>query len=161
MLLDIDGLPEIEVIREIVYQEALLYVAGYIAYRFRTKHPNLGIATREMPPIIDPPHWICHISRGSLIYPSNELLQTAQILERIFNNFHKDSLSDTNLIFQKVALLVKQKINNYFTIPDEVLLCLVRTRTYIRLKELNKKRKDSYDKIRIAARSAKTQKFYT
>ncbi|OXU18138.1 hypothetical protein TSAR_011643 [Trichomalopsis sarcophagae] len=159
-LLDINGLPEIEIIQEIVHEEALLYIAGYVVYRFRSKYPTLGVPTREMPCIIDTPHWMCHISRGSLIYPSDKMVQAGKFLERIFNCFHKDSLSDTNMIFQKVAALVKQKIDNSFTIPNEVLLCLVRTRTYIRLKELNKKRRDSYDKIRIAARSAKTQKFY-
>ena len=68
---------------------------------------------------------------------------------------------ETNLIFQKVAALVKQQITSEFTIPDEVLLYLVRTRTYIRLREMNKRRKESYDKIQIGARSAKTHKFYT
>ena len=74
-LLDSD-LPEIEIIREIVHQEALLYVTGYVAYRFRSKYPNLGIPTKEMP-CIDPPNWLCHLSRGSLIYPSNELIENA------------------------------------------------------------------------------------
>ena len=40
-LLD-DGLtenPEIQTIRNIVNHEALLYVAGYVAYRFKSKYP--------------------------------------------------------------------------------------------------------------------------
>ncbi|KZC12724.1 hypothetical protein WN55_05351 [Dufourea novaeangliae] len=56
---------------------------------------------------------------------------------------------------------INMHINGKFIIPNEVLLCLVRTRTYIRVKQLNKARRTSYDKIRIAARSAKTQKFYS
>ena len=136
-----------------------MYVAGYVAYRFKSKYPNLGIPTKELPSS-EPLHWTCHISRGSLIYPSDSLIENSELLEKFFNDFHNDSLSNTNLIFQKVAALVKEKINVVFLIPDEVLLCLVRTRTYIRLRELNKKRKESYEKIRIAARSAITMKFY-
>ena len=135
-----------------------MYITGYVAYQFRAKYPDLGVRTAELAST-EPPTWICHISRGSLIYPSDELIQTAQILEEVFNQFHKDSLSETDLIFQKVAILVKQKFEKDFTLPNEVLLCLVRTRTYIRLRELNKKRKKSYNKIRIAARYAKN-KFY-
>ncbi|OXU21237.1 hypothetical protein TSAR_009035 [Trichomalopsis sarcophagae] len=153
-------MPENELIRTIITDEALIYVAGYVAYRFRSKYPMLGTPTREIPNT-DPTHWICHISRGSLIYPLDELLSSARILEKDFKSFHKDSLSDTNLIFVKVASLVKRKIDDQFHIPDEAFLCLVRTRTYIRLRELNKIRKDSYGKIRIAERSAKAIKFYS
>ena len=139
---------------------ALIYVAGYVAHRFRLKYPTLGIPTQEMP-ATNPPNWVCHVSRGNLIYPSDELYKVAQILEKVFEAFHKNYLSDSNLIFQKVAALIKLQLHDNDFIPDEVLLCLVRTRTYIRLRELNKARKDSYKKIRIVARSAKTQKFYS
>ncbi|OXU28297.1 hypothetical protein TSAR_016661, partial [Trichomalopsis sarcophagae] len=107
----IDVLSEIEVIRAIITDEALIYVAGYVAYRIRSKYPMLGIPTREIP-ITDPIHWICHISRGSLIYPLDELLTSARILVKVFYCFHKEALSDTNLIIVKEANLVKRQIND-------------------------------------------------
>lgn len=158
---DADGQPEInQLIKLVIEEESLIYLAGYVAHRFRAKYAWLGKPTCQMPRTVHPT-WLYHVSRGSLIYPCDMLIEVAQILERVFNTFHNDSLSDTDLIFQKVAALVKIKINKKFTVADEVLLCLVRTRTYIRLRHLNKMRADAYDKIRIISRCAKTQKFFS
>ena len=52
----------------------MIYVAGYVAYKYRSKYPLIGTPTRELPDTVVP-HWICHISRRSLIYPSDELLR--------------------------------------------------------------------------------------
>ena len=62
-------------------------------------------------PATNPPSWVCHVSRGNLIYPSDELYKVAQILEKFFEAFHKNYLSDSNLIFQKVAALIKLQLH--------------------------------------------------
>ena len=147
-------------VKEFLAEEALIYVAGYVAYRFRFKHPFLGIPTKDLP-TSNPPTWIEHISKGGLLYPTENLINVATILEKEFYSFHKNFLSDEDGIFTKVAHRVKEKLSEKRQIPWPVLLCLVRTRTYIRLRELNKKRKESCSRIRIAARSVKSQKFYT
>lgn len=158
---NIDGLNETEIIREIIKEEVIIYLAGYVAHRFRTKYPFLGQPTWELPSNMDETSYTCSISRGFLVYPCDYLIKSAQLLEKVFHKFHKDSLSDAEFVFQKVAHLLKVKINNEFILPDEVLLCLIRTRTYIRLKELNKARKNSSDKIRAIQRSVQAQKFYS
>lgn len=78
----------------------------------------------------------------------------------MFNNFHGNYLSDETKIFSKVATLVNKQIKENNKIPWDVLMCLVRTRTYIRLKIINKQRKDAIERIRISKRSAQKQKFY-
>ena len=159
--LDLLAMSHHEIIEEIVNEEALLYIAGYVAHRFRTQYPFLGNPTSAIP-LTNPPYWISHVSRGNLIFPSQDLSDAASIMEKVFNNFHGKYMSAENLIFTKVTTIVMNKLNDInISIPTKVISCLVKTRTYIRLRELNKKRKESYEKIREASRTAKTQKFYT
>lgn len=96
-----------------------------------------------------------------MIYPSDKLIENAKILETVFNDFHKDFLSDENKIFFKVADTVYKLIKQESRIPWDALMCLVKTRTYIRLKLLNQQRKDANERIRLAKLSAQKQKFYT
>ena len=59
------------------------------------------------------------------------------VLEREFNKFHDNGLSNTAPLFQA---LYNEIVKNYAVdIPKEVALCFIRTRTYIRLNHLNKK----------------------
>lgn len=53
-----------------------------------------------------------------------------------FLKFHGTSFSKENKIFDKITDVVCFK-NNY-CVPREVVACLVRTRTYIRLRKINK-----------------------
>ena len=80
--------------------------------------------------------WLQYISRGKCIYPSEQLLQCAKIVNMEFEKFHGASLRKDKFIFQILERLTSSKLN--VDIPKEVILCLIRTRTYIRLNELNK-----------------------
>lgn len=53
-----------------------------------------------------------------------------------FLKIHGNDFSKENKIFDKLTNIVCQKTNN--NIPQEVIACLVRTRTYIRLRKKNK-----------------------
>lgn len=44
----------IEIYQQIILNEALVYVAGYVAHQFRMNYPFLGIPTQELP-FSDPP----------------------------------------------------------------------------------------------------------
>lgn len=116
-----------------IAQEGLKYVAGYVAHRYKEKYAFLGYPARILADIdID---YISILSRGGLLYPSDQMLKVAYVMESEFNAFHGDSLKKEKLIFKTVAENVKKTID---IIPFEVLLCLVRTRTYIRLRNLNR-----------------------
>ncbi|KYQ55700.1 hypothetical protein ALC60_05451 [Trachymyrmex zeteki] len=53
-----------------------------------------------------------------------------------FLKFHGNLFSKEDKIFDKLTNIVMQKTNHEF--PKEVIACLVRTRTYIRLRKVNK-----------------------
>lgn len=83
------------------------------------------------------PDWILHISRGSLLYPNTELINAAKTLEEVFHEMHGDFLSKEKYIFNSLADKTLERITE--KLPREVILCLSRTRTYIRLREINRK----------------------
>ena len=53
-----------------------------------------------------------------------------------FEKFHGVFFNKEAKIFQKLTDIVCKKINYEF--PEKVIACLVRTRTYIRLRKINK-----------------------
>lgn len=62
-----------------------------------------------------------------------------KILKSIFIQFHgNESLSKEQGIIKSLMILVKSQIPQNI-IPDEVLSCAIRTRTYIRIREMNRR----------------------
>ena len=57
-------------------------------------------------------------------------------MDEELNKFHGNSFSKESKIFDKLTIIVCHKTNNMF--QKEVIACLVRTRTYIKLKKMNK-----------------------
>lgn len=78
------------------------------------------------------------ISRGGLLNPTDEMLKAAEVLNLEFNNMHGTSLSKEKHIFKTLADKTVAKLDDC-DIPYEVILTLSRVRTYIRLREINKR----------------------
>ena len=141
--------PEIEninvMIKEVIEEEGLQYIAGYVAKKFRFKYPNLGCQTKDLPASknnnIDWVNWIMTISDGYLIYPSNSLLEVARIVNSEFDLFHQGpGLSRQPFIIKNLTEIVKKKVlEKNIDMPDEIIKCLVSTRTYIRLRNIQNK----------------------
>lgn len=109
-------------------QEALKYVAGFIALKLKETHPHfLGEPSASS--------WISEISKGNLIHPSPQLLDLIKEFELVFCLFHGKSLDVNPGVIQRFFDLLKSKYPN----SDERFLKLyTRTRTFIRLKYLKK-----------------------
>lgn len=129
------SLDDMEILDNIEAQ-GLLYIAGYVAYRFRSKYATLGIQTCELP-IVNDQDWLQFISRGKCMYPSSELLKVAHVMNIEFSKYHGSKLRKDKFIFKTLADIIEIALKP-IKLPREVLLCLVRTRTYIRVREINK-----------------------
>lgn len=89
--------------------------------------------------LIDPKHdWIYQISKGKLIHPSDDLMTVATVMNAEFQKYHGSFLKKEPSIFKNVATIVTAKIEITLMIPKKVLLCFIRTRTYIYLRNINK-----------------------
>lgn len=126
---------EINIAEQDVEEQALIYITGYVAHRFQHKYPDLGTPTKFIAPRDD---GLSCISRGNCLYPSDEFMEAARVMNAEFLSFHRTSFFNLeNKIFDKVAKKICTNINNKF--PVEVIACLVRTRSYIRLRHINNK----------------------
>ena len=129
-------------VKSLIEEEGLKYIAGYVAYKYRLKYPHLGCQTKKMSIKLDNSDWLHAISDGHLLYPSESLIKTANIINKEFINFHgSESLRNNTFIFQRLPKLVKPKISKAYNISDDVIKCLIRTRSYIRLRQMQKKKK--------------------
>lgn len=82
--------------------------------------------------------WIQTVSRGSLSHPNDKLWEVALKLECEFHKMHGNSLSKEKKIFKKLAARTMSEIKTT-SVPNEVVMYFARTRTYIRLRDLNRK----------------------
>jgi hypothetical protein len=74
---------------------AIEYLAGWIAYKFKSTDPNLGIFTYESKQEhrYSLPSWVGHLSFGGLKNPSPEWLDT--VLDKTYNKYHKHKGTDS------------------------------------------------------------------
>jgi len=112
--------------------DGLEYVTGYVAKRFLTKYPYLGeISSSE-----NNTNWTTFISKGHLIIPSKILMTAAQKMMIAFNKLHRDTLNSGENIMKTLTNTVMAQLE--YKLPEEVVSCLVRTRTFIRFNQINK-----------------------
>lgn len=95
----------------------LVYIPGYVVYRFKHKYIWAIVEKHSI--------WLAYVSRGSLSYPNDYLMEAAKALNVEFHKMHGNFIS------------IEKKI---FTNLDSKALA------YIRLRELN--RKISFDKCK-------------
>ncbi|KAL3277223.1 hypothetical protein HHI36_012573 [Cryptolaemus montrouzieri] len=124
--------------KEKINDEALKYIAGYEAYKFKNEYRSLrDKCSLPVDNVVAPHDWIEFFSREGLLTPSGELLEAARILDAEIYTMHGTTLSKEKHIFRKLAEKTMLKLSS--SVPYEVVLCLSRTRTYIRLRDMNKK----------------------
>lgn len=115
-------------------KEGLQYVVGYVASRFAKKY-TLMVSEEQT---TNDENWIRYLSKGGLTYPSSQLIKVANIMEKLFIDLHGNHLSKEEGIMKKLTHCLMEKIKlSTLDIPVEVVQCLVQTRTFIRLNNLN------------------------
>ncbi|CAH0550871.1 unnamed protein product [Brassicogethes aeneus] len=127
-------------IKEKISLECLKYIAGFVAYKFKNKY-SLGIPTKKME-TSEVPDWLSTISRGSLLYPNDELWKIAQILESEYFKMHGNSLSKEKRIFHKLAQKTLDQLPNT-SVPFEEISLRPRKTTCLEDEPVSKKYKTS------------------
>lgn len=112
-----------------IEKECVEYVAGYVAHRFISKYPYLKTEDHST----EKNSWIQHLSKGHLTVPSPLLVTAAHALEKLFKELHGDALTNKPNIIRDLSAQLETTIR----LPLEVIKCLVRTRTFMRMNKLN------------------------
>lgn len=125
-------------------EDSAQYVAGYICNQFASKYPELLKQTDDSDVAED--CWTNFKSRGGLKLPSNNLLTALKFLEMEFKLVNDDNITKNKGIMKNMVNRLTPTVQ-YLSIPQEVIDCLVRTRTFIRINNLNKQLiSDKYQK---------------
>lgn len=120
--------------------DGLEYVTGYVAKRFLTKYPCLSEESLSVNNEVNT-NWTTFISKGHLIIPSQILMKAAKIMMVEFDKLHGDTLNGGENIMDTLTKTVMAHLEH--KLPEEVVSCLVRTRTFIRFNQINKKINDN------------------
>lgn len=72
--------------QELIEKNALLYITGYVAHRYRNRYTDLGVPTKSLPELSN--DWICTISKENCMYPFEKLQQIAEIMNEEFIKIH-------------------------------------------------------------------------
>jgi len=146
-------------------EDNLIYISGSIAKKIKNKYPFLEDISNKTN--FDSGSWMSYISKGYLYSelenclilkyavllflgyltrPSKDLQNVSKVLESIFIQ----EFDYEKGIVKKLTTLVNQQVKEK-CIPNEVVECLVRTRMYIRIREINRRK----TKIKIELLSTK------
>jgi hypothetical protein len=115
--------------------EALRYLAGYVAAKLRTQHPELGQRT-ALQVHTNASSWIQRLSKGGLVVPSEIFFDSVAELERSFVEFHGASGMHTcvNAISKYIAF-AKASVN-CVNVPAAAIELFSRTHLFIRMRHV-------------------------
>jgi hypothetical protein len=154
-------------LKNLLEQDGLEYLAGWIAKKLKASHPHLGDYTNynlqeRYSNDFTIPSWVVHLSYGRLIKPTNQFLTVIKGLEEEFNNYMFEGLINSKKITQKLFKKIKFKYQN---VDDIIIRTFVKQRLYIRMKHLNDKRNEQNNckllKHKISSARNKMKKFLT
>ena len=137
--------------------QGLTYVAGFIASKFKLKYPHLGTKTGEILQKSSINSWIMRISEGGLIAPSEKFLCDIIRMEAEFNSFHNitswNSINRGAWVIDRFAQRLYEKFGDLY--DTKIYALFAKTRTHIRIKQINRKQKEHDDKDRAKKRLAR------
>lgn len=121
--------------------DAVEYLAGWVAKKYRYKYPELGSTSTEVNKTSKDhdyliPSWLNYLSYGGLIIPSINFKQMILRVENLFKKFTKNKIPKTPNVVNRITRMIYNRM-----ITDEkykpVIKTCVKQRIFIRIKFLN------------------------
>ena len=115
------------------------YICGFIARKLGSKYPYLGNKSSDIDmnnSDISTP-WIKHLSNGGLTVPSDIFVSACNEFEKKFVSFHschKNGIDQDQNVIERMKNVLMASFPSW---PEDILLLFVKTRLYIRIKNLN------------------------
>src|SRR6218665_1585877 len=118
--------------------DALHYLAGYVAFKLKRQHPDLGQVSSQISSApVTCRMWLPCLSRGGLRIPSDDWFRAVEQLENDFRAYHGSGLRKEKNV---IASLVRELTTKFPTVPEAAMRCFIRTRTFIRMRYLNRQK---------------------
>jgi hypothetical protein len=127
------------------YDEGLEFVAGWTAFTYKNKYPELSLEKSVVSEIISSSNWTRMLSNSAgLTHPSNFWMTIAEKMEELFNVKCGASVSYEPGIVKSLCCSVQKSFPG-FEIPIKPLKTLVRLRVFIRIRTINAKSKEPFE----------------
>lgn len=124
-------------------KDAIEYLTGWVAKKYRFKYPEIGSTTTELMKSkmsschdYSLPSWINHLSYGGLIVPSNKFKKIVLKTEWLFKKFTKNQIPKTNNVVKQLTknFLKRMIVNEKYKV---VIQTYIKQRILIRMKYFN------------------------
>jgi len=110
-----------------------------VAKRFIGKYPQLGEIATPLTNNELSCSWTEYKSMGNLVKPTKLFFKVAKKMDMEFHKLHGNHVNHNPGIMQTLTDIVMDTVAGYnIEIPAEVVHCLVRTRTFMRINRINK-----------------------
>lgn len=124
-------------------KDGLQYLAGWVAKKLKTSHPELGHYTyqnenKTFHSTYSLPSWLKFLSFGGLTEPTSEFMADCLELEKLFCKYFGNGLNKTPGICKIICKKIKKKKN----IDDIIIQKFVRQRIFIRINYINMKNEE-------------------
>lgn len=137
-------------------KDGLLYIAGFIAKKYKNQFPELGSQTSLCTEENNESHgWIHNLSHGGLTNPSEEWAKIIKKMDKYFISLHKDKFQGGKNIIKQTSKYISKKIPQ---IPINIITTFVKQRIFIRIRYLNMQKKVALGKRKSSACDRKIQK---
>lgn len=120
-------------ISEVIEEESLRYIGGYVVKKFALKYPHLGVKATEANG--NENSWLCAINRGGLYAPTDYFMSQLSPLREIFIAAHGDSLrAGKNCIKSLISDMELLEVD----VPKDVIAFFAKISVYFRMRHLNR-----------------------
>ena len=139
-------------------ENALITVAGWLAFEVRDKYPQFADQTREIP-VTELPPWLARLSRGGLSYPREDFLRKFKLMKADFDAYHggPKEVSYRRKIKANFLQILQSK---YPELPKVVLTKFTNFHTHLRMRYLNTLRRQAAEERREERRAARKRRQY-
>ena len=124
---------------EVIEEESLRYIGGYIVKKFSAKYPNLGCKNKNTIP--SKQTWIDCVNRGELYTPSSEFFSQLVVMSDVFKALHGDALQEGKGSIRKLSDAIENVLSSGirpdYDVPDEVIWFFSKISIYFRIRHLN------------------------
>lgn len=124
-------------------KDGLVYIAGYLARKYKKEYPNLGSYTYQdeestFHTYCTMPSWVKNLSFGGLTEPSPEWLKNVECMDRYFVKVHKNNFRFKKRIVGRTTTYIYKKLPD---VPRVLIKAFVRQRTFVKIKYSNTQKK--------------------
>lgn len=128
-------LSDVNTPQNVMEEESLMYIGGYIVKKYIHKYPHLGNKAINREANSLQPSWIDVKNRGGLYFPSDYFMLDLKVMRNKFKAMHGSGLIAGKRCVQNIVEELKTSVQN---VPQDVIVFFAKISVYFRMRQLNR-----------------------